>query len=98
MAAGTLASASPRFCSVLLLLPPSKQAQHFKSRFLTAGKESRSIFCAKRRHRLDCSFTFSFLCVAPPIRGINISASILPVSISLTSDVTGNYGPGAGLL
>lgn len=81
VAASALASASSCFCSVLFLLPPSEQTQHFKSHFLTAGNESCRIFCSERSQTMDYSLNFSFLCVALPICGINIRASILPLFI-----------------
>lgn len=67
VAASALASASPCFCSVLFLLPPSEQAQHFKSCFPTAGKQSRSV---KSSHRMDFPSNIAFLNVAPNIHEV----------------------------
>lgn len=67
MATSALAPAGPVFCSFIALLPPSEQAQHFKSCFPAAGRKLSSLFsmrCSRKGH----SSYFCYWCLSTYFR------------------------------
>lgn len=113
MATSALAPTGPFLCSFISLLPPSEQAQHFKSCFPAAGRKLSSLCCLIRSSRMGFSSYFPYSCFAPYLRvhtyilrmSVSLHQSLIssclfvsPLHLPLPSVFRGNSGPGPGVL